>query len=270
MSEKTPNTQTNFLCDIISLTLTGENVSGGDGWRKMPLIPTHQELTEDFLEKDKNLSPVNIKSGYESSDEYMNTYFRLLRAETFSAIQHGIKDLKTGKLDSRDMNVYHNVRLVGLEVKYGRFSLAIHFTSAKHVKKWEASPQLMFGNLVCISMNRKFDDVIWGTISNRDTDILNENQVIMVEVIDKNFKSMSEIMNSLQANAGIYVCILVVNIKHSTFKYLSLAKSCIYSFAITGIVSNMVSKYYTIFCSMRKLARAPPWRLATECYAATI
>ena len=203
MSEKTPNPQTNFLCDIISLTLTGEHMSDGKDWRQVPLIPTYQELSQDFLEKDKNLSPVNTKSGYGSSEKYMNTYFRLLRAETFSAIQHGIKDLKTGKLDKRDMNVYHNVRLVGLEVRNGRVSLAIRFTSAKHVKKWEASPQLMFGNLVCISLNRKFDDVIWGTISNRDTDVLNKHQVIMVEVINKKFKSMSEIMNSLQANAGV-------------------------------------------------------------------
>ena len=29
----------------------------------------------------------------------------------------------------------------------------------------EASPQLMYGNLVCVSINRMFDDVIWATVS---------------------------------------------------------------------------------------------------------
>jgi hypothetical protein len=172
-------------------------------WKGLPIIPSQHELTRDLLEKDKHLSPVHTDTGYESSDEYMNTYFRLLRAETFSAIQHGIQDLKSGKLDHRDMNVYYYVSLAGFDVLNGRFSLAIRFTPARHVKRWEASPQLMFGNLVCISLNRKFDDVIWATVSNRDTDVLNKHQVIMVEVIDENLKDMSEIINSLQANAGI-------------------------------------------------------------------
>jgi hypothetical protein len=61
----------------------------------------------------------------------------------------------------------------------------------------------MFGNLVCISPNRKFDDVIWATVSNRDTDVLNKRSVIMVEVIDENLKDMGETINYLQANAGI-------------------------------------------------------------------
>jgi hypothetical protein len=202
MSEKSPDPQTDFLCYVISLTLTGKNMSTVEEWKYLALIPSEDELMRDLLERDEHLTPVNMNKGYKSSDEYMNTYFRLLRTETFSAIQHGIHDLKAGKLDQRDMNVYHNVSLAGVEVLNGRFSLAIRFKSARHVKKWEASPQLMFGNLVCISVNRKFDDVIWATVSNRDTDVLNAHQIIMVEVIDGNSKKMSEIMNSLQANAG--------------------------------------------------------------------
>ena len=132
----------------------------------------------------------------------MDTYFRLLRAETFSAIQNGIKKLKACELHEKDMNVYHNVHLAGFEIQNGRFSLAVHFTPARMVRKWEASPQLMFGNLVCISLNRKFDDVIWAVVSNRDTDILNKHNVIMLELVDVNTKKMSEIISSLQAHAG--------------------------------------------------------------------
>ena len=132
----------------------------------------------------------------------MDTYFRLLRAETFSAVQHGIKDLKAGELDERNMNVYHNVHLAGFEMQNGRFSLAVHFTPARAVKKWEGSPQLMFGNLVCISLNRKFDEVVWAVVSNRNSDILNKHQIIMLELIDENTKKMSEIISSLQAHAG--------------------------------------------------------------------
>jgi hypothetical protein len=169
-------------------------------WQELPFIPTEKELAGNLVEADKHLSPV--KNSYLDAESYMDTYFRLLRAETFSAIQHGIKDLKACELDERDMNVYHNVHLAGFEIQNGRFSLAIYFTPGRMVKNWKASPQLMFGNLVCISLNRKFDDVIWAVVSNRDADILNKHQIIMLELIDENTKKMSEIISSLQAHAG--------------------------------------------------------------------
>ena len=175
-------------------------------WQELPFIPTENELAGHLVEADKHLSAV--KNSYRDPEFYMDTYFRLLRAETFSAIQHGIKDLKACELDERDMNVYHNIHLAGFEIQNGRFSLAVHFTPAKLVKKWEASPQLMFGNLVCISLNRKFDDVIWAVVSNRDADMLNKHQIIMLELIDENTKKMSEIISSLQAHAGN--CLLVI------------------------------------------------------------
>lgn len=203
ISEKIPSPSTqSFLCGVLTVAFSGESTMLADDgvWQELPFIPTDHELAGDLVEEDKHLSPV--KNSYLDSESYMDTYFRLLRAETFSAIQHGIKDLKAGELDERDMNVYHNIHLAGFEIQNGRFSLAIHFTPAKMVKKWEASPQLMFGNLVCISLNRKFDDVIWATVSNRDKDVLNKHQIIMLELIDENTKKMSAIISSLQANAG--------------------------------------------------------------------
>ena len=44
------------------------------------------------------------------------------------------------------------------------------------------SPQLMYGNLICISPNGKFDDIIWATVAERDADILNKSCIIMVQV----------------------------------------------------------------------------------------
>ena len=39
------------------------------------------------LEKDSHLKAVRRNSPYASEEEYMDTYFRLLRVECFSAIQ---------------------------------------------------------------------------------------------------------------------------------------------------------------------------------------
>jgi hypothetical protein len=208
ISKKIANVSTqDFLCTILSLSSSGESgvVANASVWMELPLIPTDHELAGNLVEKDKSLMRVRTRLPYDDPEQYMDTYFRLLRAETFSAMQHGIKDLKTSTLDLRDMNVYYNIHLAGFELQSGRFSLAIHFIPTRNVKKWEASPQLMYGNLVCVSINRKFDDVIWATVSNRDTELLNKHQIIMLELLDENVKSISVIINSLQTQGGIYV-----------------------------------------------------------------
>ena len=162
-----PSTQS-FLYTLLSLNCAAGNgfTTNAQIWMELPLLPSNDELAGHFVEKDHNLTPVRTHVPYDDPEQYMDTYFRLVRAETFSAIQHGIKDLKASTLDLRDMNVYYNIHLAGFALQSGRFSLAINFTPTKEVKKWEASPQLMFGNLVCLSINRKFDDVIWATVSN--------------------------------------------------------------------------------------------------------
>jgi hypothetical protein len=55
----------------------------------------------------------------------MDTNFRLLRAEIFSAIQRGIQDLKSGTLNHRDMNCYFNVTLTGYYFTHSQFCLAL-------------------------------------------------------------------------------------------------------------------------------------------------
>ena len=210
ISEKISSSSTqSFLYTLLSLNSAGENefIANASTWMGLPLIPTGHELAGHLVEKDKNLMPVRTRIPYDDPEQYMDTYFRLARAETFSAMQHGIKDLKASTLDLRDMNVYYNIHLAGFGLQSGRFSLAIHFTPTKEVKKWETSPQLMYGNLVCVSINGKFDDVIWATVSNRDTQLLNERQIIMLELLDENKlnnKTMSEIINLLQTQGGIY------------------------------------------------------------------
>ena len=50
------------------------------------------------LESDAHLSEVKVNQPYSTSEQYMDTYFRLLRTECFSGMQSGIKDLLSGTL----------------------------------------------------------------------------------------------------------------------------------------------------------------------------
>ena len=201
ISEKIENGSVQrFLITLLSLNGTGHNgsVANSSTRTELPLILTGDELAG--VEKDIQLRPVRM-GPYDNPEQYMETYFRLLRAETFSAMQDGIENLISTALDRTNINVYDNVRLAGFYLQSGRFSLAIHFSPTKRVKRWQA----LYGNLVCISINRKFDDVIWATVSNRDENLLNKEQMIILELLDENVQSVGEIITSLQTQGGMIV-----------------------------------------------------------------
>ena len=71
----------------------------------------------------------------------------------------GITSLLKGELDERDMKVYRKVQLVGFDQALADTSglqLAVRFETLRRVKKWEANPGLMYGNLVCLSPGGRF------------------------------------------------------------------------------------------------------------------
>jgi hypothetical protein len=70
----------------------------------------------------------------------------------------GIKSFIKGELDDRDMKVFHSVGLAGFHCHDG-LQLAISFQTIKKVERWEAFPNLMFGNLVCLSPRGHFEQV---------------------------------------------------------------------------------------------------------------
>jgi hypothetical protein len=58
------------------------------------------------------------------------------------------------------MKVFYNLRLVGFqfaEGSEGGLHLAVSFETTRRVERWESSPSLMFGNLVCLSLRGRFD-----------------------------------------------------------------------------------------------------------------
>ena len=67
-------------------------------WNNLPLIPLADEMMGTPLESDTHLSEVKVNQPYNTSEQYMDTYFRLLRTECFSGMQSGIKDLLSGIL----------------------------------------------------------------------------------------------------------------------------------------------------------------------------
>ena len=157
-------------------------------WNELPLVPSADELVSGKLESYSSLQRVIEKGAYPSTESYVDTYFRLLRVDCFSALAKGVTDLIGGKLDSRDMNVYRGIRLAGIQLSYsgsssGGLSIGLAVTSHQKIN-WDQSSNLMFGNLLCISVSGTFQDPIWATVASRD--LLKKHQIVVVELCCNN------------------------------------------------------------------------------------
>jgi hypothetical protein len=56
-------------------------------WQRLHMVPGGDELMGAPLENDSHLRAVRRNTPYETEEQYMDTYYRLLRADCFAAIQ---------------------------------------------------------------------------------------------------------------------------------------------------------------------------------------
>ena len=192
-------------CEKLLYQLLREFTKGSAGaienmqWNELPLVPSIDELLSGKLESYSSLQRVIEKGEYPSSESYMDTYFRLLRVDCFSALAKGVTDLLGGDLDSRDMNVYRGICLAGVQLSHSGtstgLSIGLRVTTHQEIN-WDQSSNLMFGNLLCISVSGTFQDPIWATVVNRD--LLKKHQIVVIELCsDNNLGSNSSCLLAL-------------------------------------------------------------------------
>ena len=176
-----------FLYQLLkNITSSNQNDISEMDWNELPLVPTISELINRQADPMR-LKEVKVKGPYEDAEDYVDTYFRLLRADCFSALQEGIENYLNRTLDPRDMSIYTRVTLVGVNIsnKGNGIALALKITPQKVVKKWERSSNLMFGNLLCLSPSGLFNDPIWATVADRDVKLLASHQTVWVNLCDE-------------------------------------------------------------------------------------
>ncbi|XP_065051269.1 NFX1-type zinc finger-containing protein 1-like isoform X2 [Rhopilema esculentum] len=150
-------------------------------WKDIPLFLTDEELAEKKGNHFLQLQPMICKGKYNSADEYVEILFRLLREDCFNSLKEGIQKLLDGSLDKRDMDVYHGVRVVGINASsHSGFYLAVKLGKLSKKIEWKKSKKLMYGNLLCLSMNNRFDDVVWTTVASRE--LLESQQIVSVQL----------------------------------------------------------------------------------------
>ena len=170
-----------FLYTILRQSVKEVQTNTEDlSWQELPHVPSSSELLCYQSSVNDSLRPVKINTAYSSPEEYMDIYFRLLRADFTNSLRKGITDLLNGTLDPRDMHVYHQLCLAGIHVARGEndITLALHVKPSVNVKDWDYCSNLRFGNLLCISVAGIFKDVIWASVVNRQ--LLKKYNIVLI------------------------------------------------------------------------------------------
>ena len=131
---------------------------------ELPLVISAHELLGD-VDPLLQTPSVVVKGPYESPTEYFDANFRLMRHEGFGELRNGISSLLRGKLDVRDMNVYKDVAVHG--VRFGisaneAMTISLVCTPLKRLGK---ASEIMYGNLLCMSLDGSFKDPIWAVVA---------------------------------------------------------------------------------------------------------
>ena len=85
-----------------------------------------QEVKEKEPSESLQLQPIKETGAYKDANEYFEILFRLLRADSFQSLKEGISKFLSGTLDKRDLNVYFDVRIVGIDIRTkSRICLAV-------------------------------------------------------------------------------------------------------------------------------------------------
>lgn len=131
-----------------------------------------------------------ISGRYPDVKSYLDIHLSLLREDFIGPLRDDITEYKNSS-NNNNLRIYPKVRLVikensnSMKNQKGEIILVdlepdsrdLHKSKLKNFKSNAKS--FMYGSLLCFSTNSKFTDLILGTVSNRDTDLLNEGFVSM-------------------------------------------------------------------------------------------
>ena len=175
-------------------------------WNELPKTLTVAELGTPNEQLDWSLSPVPLKVGFESNDQYFDTFVRLLREDCFFEMKQGIQKLLSNTfLDSRDMKVHSGVRIMGYLFSESGLNILLSVRRTKNSPKVPKRSELQSGNLLCISPLGTFKDPIWATCMLRDkqySDNADELRFMVEPCMSDNTLNLQEILQSLCLRSG--------------------------------------------------------------------
>ncbi|KAG0627986.1 hypothetical protein M758_2G241900 [Ceratodon purpureus] len=181
----------NFLMKILNIVAGGRSESpGSQPCAQLPLLPTMEELVKlPSRGRNSTLPVVREKEPYISPEDYIDTYFRLLREDCFAGLLQGIQAYREGKLDDRDMKMWIGVSTVGVHFNHTSspgLTFAVRLPQKKKGGKARTkNPD--YGSLVCFSDDGgSFDSPIWCVVRRCEEDADKKSCICFVDIVVQN------------------------------------------------------------------------------------
>ncbi|XP_064202537.1 NFX1-type zinc finger-containing protein 1-like isoform X2 [Anguilla rostrata] len=179
MQEKRDGT---LRSDNYSFLLGRQDEEGIEDFRLMSVFPTYEDVHATEL---PFLRPNIVGQTFQDGETYLDTHFRLLREDFIKPLRDGIsqllqfegKDLRHGRFN--DIHIYFNVQIMVpvCTPKGILYQVKFDEKNSKNVK-WESSKRLLFGALVCLSMDG-FKTMIFATVADRDVKELRKGVTVL-------------------------------------------------------------------------------------------
>lgn len=174
--------------DLAESTDLMKCVSILEDFRLIPLYPTVEDLT---TKASTSLRVNHTNYPYNSCDDYLDTFFRLMREDFISVVRNTLKLVNTvSTVERKTLWYFKNVTVIK---KKSSVQMFFQFDTADHAKifDYENSKQFKNGSLMLLSKDQ-FITFTLGTVT--DTSRLNKG-IVGVDVIDfseiSNWKSVS-------------------------------------------------------------------------------
>ncbi|KAI5066363.1 hypothetical protein GOP47_0018987 [Adiantum capillus-veneris] len=119
--------ETSFSMQVIDAIAHAKGLEVGNlqvSWNKLSLLPLDSEMG-NCVSSAQHLPVAKLMGSYDSAEQYIDTYFRLLREDAFASIKKGLADFTSGHLDPRDMTVWFGVSAMGVHFEYSSPGLVV-------------------------------------------------------------------------------------------------------------------------------------------------
>ncbi|CAO3567477.1 unnamed protein product [Mortierella alpina] len=149
-----------------------------DNFRHQSICPADADINEDtYPDPPENI----VHKAYDSTEQYLETHFRLLRADCTLPVRDAIRNYRHGTVEDNEMMIYINVRPMALLLASIGLVHRMSFIVDGRRVNWKQSKRLVPGTLVCLSVDH-FEHLRFATVVERDTEFLQNPRELRIGI----------------------------------------------------------------------------------------
>ncbi|KAF9429334.1 NFX1-type zinc finger-containing protein 1 [Entomortierella beljakovae] len=149
-----------------------------DNFRFQSIAPSSIDIEqEQYPDPPENIT----HKAYDSTEQYLETHFKLLRADCIIPVRSAIRAYRLGAVDDNELIIYVNVNMIEqafiivrpTELLFATFGIVhrMSFIVDGRRVNWRQSKRLIPGTIVCLSAN-DFEHYRFATVIERDLEFL--------------------------------------------------------------------------------------------------